>query len=590
MVVTLFQTLSYGEISGLYSFLSALFLGLLIFFLFSLSNKLFYSGLFITTLFLIVYIVNFYRFKLSGEFFTPRDFAMLKNLGAITTFGDDLRMEQNIIVVVFLFICIQFVFYYMTKATSVTARPRMISISFILLVFIPLLQHSIILYTPIPTSELYETKGVILGFSGLMIERKFPQLSEPGTEGGDVTFFEDLEEELLEKRKIKPTPSVKDPNVIVIMSEAFTDPSLWENATITKEVTPHFNALREKYPSGTMISSAMGGGTCNPEYEFLTGNPLFTLPDNIFPFEDPTSYIKDPYKRSLPYVFKQNGYKTIGVHPYQKTFFNRDTIYPRLGFDKFITMEDLEDPPIKGSYISDECFTDIIIKQIEETKDPAFIYGISMENHYGYFIEKFMIYGEFPDDVLDVNVFVAGLDEIERGYVISYLQGLYDADRALQQLTKYLEQSDEPTIVLFFGDHQPLLGPESHKVMYHLGQTFENEPFAYSGLESQLRMYQTPYLMWANFDLLPMEHEYLSAYHFGPLIIDQAGIRTNKYFEILGNTIDILPAGKHFLYVDKAGNVTKEPNDEMVLVIDLLRQLQYEYMHDMGDSQSQLVK
>ena len=58
-------------------------------------------------------------------------------------------------------------------------------------------------------------------------------------------------------------------------------------------------------------------------------------------------------------------------------------------------------------------------------------------------------------------------------------------DRALEEL-------DEPTLVIFFGDHQPELGSDFSQAVLD-----ESDPFA---------QYTTPYLIWANY---PLEEDQL---------------------------------------------------------------------------------
>ena len=72
------------------------------------------------------------------------------------------------------------------------------------------------------------------------------------------------------------TASVPDekPDIIVVMSESFWDPTKLPGVTITPDPIPTVRALR----SGSMFSPEFGGMTANIEFEALTGFSNAFLP------------------------------------------------------------------------------------------------------------------------------------------------------------------------------------------------------------------------------------------------------------------------------------------------------------------------
>ena len=40
----------------------------------------------------------------------------------------------------------------------------------------------------------------------------------------------------------------------------------------------------------------------------------------------------------------------------------------------------------------------------------------------------------------------------------TYTQGAHDADQSLQMMIDHFKDSDEPTMIVFYGDHLPMLG------------------------------------------------------------------------------------------------------------------------------------
>lgn len=65
-----------------------------------------------------------------------------------------------------------------------------------------------------------------------------------------------------------PNNHVK-PNVIVVLSEAFWDPTVIKGVEFSRDPIPFFHKLQQTGTSGTMLSPQYGGGTANVEFEVL---------------------------------------------------------------------------------------------------------------------------------------------------------------------------------------------------------------------------------------------------------------------------------------------------------------------------------
>ena len=145
------------------------------------------------------------------------------------------------------------------------------------------------------------------------------------------------------------------PNIIVIMSESYTDFRNVRDLPVSKPVMPFFDSLaaRPGVLSGDLLVSVFGGGTCNTEFEFLTGGSMLFLQDGVIPYQ---SFCHRP-THAIPWLLGQQGYRTVALHPYVRTFWDRDRVYPNIGFDEFISMDDFEDPEHLRRFISDaSCF------------------------------------------------------------------------------------------------------------------------------------------------------------------------------------------------------------------------------------------
>jgi hypothetical protein len=301
------------------------------------------------------------------------------------------------------------------------------------------------------------------------------------------------------------------------------------NVKFDPDPIPNYRAIMAETGGGRTVSPTFGGKTAIVEFEVLTGNSMAFLPIGSIPYQQ---YVTAPVA-ALPWEFKKNGYDTVAVHTYEKTFFNRVNAYPKLGFDRFVSEEDMEDPEYKGPFISDEAFVDQILKQLKDParKNPLFAFGISMENHFSYDGHKF--------DGFDISVSGSGLTADDTQTVRNYAQGIRDADRAIGRLVAELREYKEPTYVLVFGDHLGILR-ENFGAYVHSGFLHSADEAQWTDAE-RLSMYAPPFFVWNNFGTIDpaaalprRDFGYVRAPFLGNLVLDQLGdTRKDPQFNFL---------------------------------------------------------
>ena len=71
------------------------------------------------------------------------------------------------------------------------------------------------------------------------------------------------------------------PNIIYLMSESYADISLCKNVIFYDDIFAATEVLKEHYVSGTLLGQQFGGGTCNSEFEVLTGFSMANLPLDV---------------------------------------------------------------------------------------------------------------------------------------------------------------------------------------------------------------------------------------------------------------------------------------------------------------------
>lgn len=308
------------------------------------------------------------------------------------------------------------------------------------------------------------------------------------------------------------------PDIIVIMDESFADLSQIAPLNEENDFIPFIRSLSENTISGNIRVSVFGGGTCNTEYEFLTGNATPMLRVGSYPMVQFVNKDSDSIAKTL----KAAGYRTIGLHSFYPDGWNRDMAYPNLGFDKFLCNHDFENPEYIREYISDDASFDKIVELLEEDNSPAFIFNVTMQNHFGY--EKAF------DNLVEDAVFPE-MDEFPQAK--RYFSLLSLTDKAVKKLIKYLEERERDTIVLFFGDHLPAVENEYYDILK-----------ARAGLsdeEMHIKKHTVPFFIWANYDIPEKENLYISSSFLGPLLLDTANAPMSEHQTYLLNLTERMP-------------------------------------------------
>lgn len=306
------------------------------------------------------------------------------------------------------------------------------------------------------------------------------------------------------------------PNIIVVMDEAFSDLSVLGGFDTNTDYMPFVHSLEkgnENTITGYLNTSVCGGNTADTEFEFLTGNTMAFLPVGSIPYQQ---YIKSKTP-SLASYLKSIGYATYAQHPYYSSGWNRDTVYPLLGFDNLSFMQDYSNQRFVREYISDETSFDKIIETYENKPDgqPAFIFNVTMQNHGGY---TNTYYG-FDNTVT--------ADKLNNSALDQYLSLIKLTDEDLKNLIEYFSNVDEKTIVVFFGDHQPN-DTVASSVLAANGMDYNN----LSNEELKLR-YQVPYVIWANYDIDEAAGKDTSVNYLAANVLKAAGVPTNDYQSFL---------------------------------------------------------
>ncbi len=355
----------------------------------------------------------------------------------------------------------------------------------------------------------YNNYGFVYCFSSSMLDTG---INKPSGYGAEKT-----EEILSQLPQTTDTQGALKPDVILIQLESFIDPKTIKEMTFSDDPAPIHTYLREKFSNGKLAVPSFGGGTANTEFEVLTGINL----DNFGPGEYPykTIMLEQPCE-SIAFNLKENGYSAHAIHNHTGNFYDRDKVYPRMGFDSFQSKEymyDFETTPYgwcKDKVLTDEIMTALTYTDEENgvTADkPRFVWTVSVQGHGAYPSEP--VPGS--DNVIQIES--DNFTEPELCALEYYINQLWEMDMFLGSLISALEARKRPTLLIAYGDHLPSIGLEDKDLTTNDAYVTEYVTWNNFGLEKEdrdLRTYELAgeIMSWLGFNNgnLTKLHQYKS--------------------------------------------------------------------------------
>ena len=296
--------------------------------------------------------------------------------------------------------------------------------------------------------------------------------------------------------------SDEQPNIIFIQLETFVDPDDFNFLSYSEDPTPNFHALRDSGGSGYLTVPVVGAGTANTEFEVLTGMSIEYFGLGEYPYK---TILKSSNAESIAADLSTIGYSTHAVHNNGGNFYGRSTVFSNLGFDTYTSKElmNITEYNALGTWAKDDILTGEILKCLDSTEDQSdYVYTITVESHGTY-----ADYEVFEDPKIEVS---GGETEEENYQWEYYINELHEVDKFIGELISSLDERDEDTIVVMYGDHLPTMGLTEDDMA--------------SG-----NLYNTSYVTWNNFGL-DMDDVDLSTYELSSYITEQLGIHEGTIF------------------------------------------------------------
>ena len=293
------------------------------------------------------------------------------------------------------------------------------------------------------------------------------------------------------EEKIQPT------NIIMIMNESFADFKKFEDELKNIDVMPFYNSLQKNTIKGNLYVSVRGGG-----------NSLIFFPSGTTPFQ---TYIHKKTNSIASYL-DENGYSTCAIHLASALNWNRKNVYPLLGISKFYSESDFKNiEKLRGRATDEENYRRVIDLYKNKKTEKFFCFDVTIQNHGGYdrtddlnTVVDLAQYGDYPD----AEVFLSLMKK---------------SDDALKMLVEYFEQIDEPTMIIMYGDHQPSLSTDTESWVFSSSTDEENK----------LNRYETPFMIWTNYDIESRYINKMSANYLSSLILQTANFELPVYNQFL---------------------------------------------------------
>ena len=267
------------------------------------------------------------------------------------------------------------------------------------------------------------------------------------------------------------------PDVIMLMSESFWDPTRLSNVKLSPDPLPNIRAAQ----SGHVFSPEFGGMTANVEFEALTGFSNAFLPYGSIPYQQ---YVRHQVP-SLATFFRGEGYAARAIHPFEGWFWNRNEVYKDFGFEEFRTEETLPAMDKRGLFASDDSMMKEIMREGDAMDRPFFFFGVTLQGHGPYEAHR------YAQNTVAVE---GNLPDADRETLATYAQGVREADESLKMLMDWASKRNRETIIVLWGDHLPPLGT----VYPDTGYMPEQVATRKASLDVMKREHETPLVIWSS--------------------------------------------------------------------------------------------
>lgn len=443
--------------------------------------------------FSILSYIQMEKYRIRGIPLLPEDFLLAGNAGEVAQFADQESITRLVWGVIFILVgsallehCARRVIgrnthkgaWWERYSLIPHATTALVALAMLTMVVTPIIQRKNYDWIEDEASfvewnqtENYENNGFILGFLFNLGQLEVKQ-PDDYNESRMLEIAKKYQALRAADTDRIPLTEIAD-NVVIILDETFYDPALLTKyyAHTGGDVTPNLHRIFQNYPSGYMYSTEYGGGTANVEFAVLTG--LSNYWAGLVPYVNTIPKLSQ--RLSAASWTKDYGFGTTAIHAYDGSMYKRNLVYNRFGIDEFIDWEGMkyQEHDYSSWYINDRSVFNEVLDVLENGEGPQMVLAVTMMNHASYDTAHYPV----------LNFKVPGKEDT---LLADSFQSLYNADKYLGEFIDALDDLDERTVVLWFGDHAAGI----------LDKYYQSDDKSDSDI-AQL----TPYFIYANFDI-----------------------------------------------------------------------------------------
>lgn len=249
--------------------------------------------------------------------------------------------------------------------------------------------------------------------------------------------------EFVEYREHDRFGTAEDRHLFLIQVESMQEFVINEEVD-GQEITPNINSLLEDSLHFDNMFQQIGAGNTS-DSEWLIHTSLYTKG-----MEATVNFLNGDKMPSMVSMLNNDGYYTTTYHADKIEYWNRDKLYPTLGFDKYYSLTEIPEEDVIGIGPSDKVMFDFaeqeIVEQLEEGKK---IYAnlLTMTSHTPF--------------IIPVSEKLLNLPERFDGtYTGAYLQSIRYTDEKIGEFIEFLKEQGiyEQSMIVITGDHSGLHG------------------------------------------------------------------------------------------------------------------------------------
>lgn len=455
--------------------------------------------------------VEFYKFSISGSHLVIEDLTFVFNIGEISGFAEvtpQAHIVRAAAALAIILIAMCFVKAPVPRITVRSVAGSVLCLAFIVAIVSPTstLARGYEMFrfdtapalTTMGMNERFDSDG-FLGF-----------LSQNATEfiDSDIEVPPGYSEKYMSglAAQFGGENGENAPNIVIIASESFADLRTISDNEKLRAAYADFDSAAELGSLGTCELPTFGGYTVRSEFELLFGLPVMSMANVASPH---SLLDEDEAQNTIVRTLAEAGYKTVYVHPFDGTFYNRMKMYPQYGFEKLVFDDGFDSSKdVFRRYIGDAAVFDRVKTELEDEESASFIFAMTMQNHQPYIEE-----GGSISDELDY-----------------YLEGVRETSKELYGFFSWLENFDEETVVLFVGDHFPFFTPQGG-VYEMLGE----------GKGYTKELYEQKYLFYSNYSEMDALDETVSLFYIPHVLLEKIGVGQTRFGKTMLDEMEKTP-------------------------------------------------